>query len=302
MNAHTALPGTELRNPRTADLDAVDTADVVRLLMREDESAVTAALAVSDAVAAAADLAAARLAAGGRLHYFGAGASGRLAVLDATEITPTFGAEPGTFQAHFPGGEAAIVDSGIDFEDASELGRRDAEAVGSADIAVGVTASGTTPYVQAALEQARSGGAATVLVTMWPDSPLRTLADVVIAADTGAEALTGSTRLKAGTATKVLLNALSTTIMVRRGMTYSNFMVGLRATNTKLRDRSVRILVEATSQPSERCQDALQTAGGDVRLALVHLLSGHSLEESELALREHPGVGAALAQLARTSQ
>lgn len=291
------LPPTEQRNPRTTRIDQLDTASAIRLLLAEDVAAVNAATAAADSLAAAADIAVEHLRDGGRLCYFGAGASGRIAMLDATEITPTFGAEQDLFTVCFPGGDAALVDSSQDMEDAAELGRQDADALTVADVAVGITASGSTPYVHGALRRAAEIGAATILLTMNPSSPLGPHADVVIVADTGPEALTGSTRLKAGTATKVLLNALSTTIMMRLGLTYSNLMVGVTASNDKLRDRAVRILIDATSQPAAVCADALTESDGDVRLALVQLLSGRSREDAAAALRRHAQVTTAVTEL-----
>lgn len=292
------LPPTERRNPRTTRIDQLDTASAIRTMLAEDAAAVNAAEAAADTLAEAADIAAEHLGDGGRLCYFGAGASGRIAMLDATEITPTFGAVPDLFSVCFPGGDAALVDSSQDMEDAVELGERDADAALTvADVAVGISASGTTPYVRGALRRAAAIGAATVLLTMNPSSPLRPHADVIVAADTGPEALTGSTRLKAGTATKVLLNALSTTIMMRLGLTYSNLMVGVTASNDKLRDRAVRILIDATSQPAAVCADVLAASDGDVRLALVQLLSGRPCEEAAAALRRHTGVTAAVTEL-----
>lgn len=297
MTPETSLPPTERRNPRTTGIDQLDTSSVIRLLLTEDGAAVNAALNVAEDLAHATDIATHRLASGGRLHYFGAGASGRLAMLDATEITPTFGAAQDLFTVWYPGGDAALVNSSQDFEDAAQLGQRDACALTADDVAVGVTASGNTPYVDGALREAARIGAATVLITMHPQAQLGGIADSVVAPDTGPEALTGSTRLKAGTATKVLLNALSTTIMVRLGMTYSNLMVGLTATNDKLHDRSVRILAEATAQAPQTCAEVLADSYGNVRLALVRLLSGRSHDDAAAALQRQTRVAAAVTEL-----
>jgi N-acetylmuramic acid 6-phosphate etherase len=284
---------TEDRNPRTTDIDRWPADRVVDALFAEDAMAVEAARAAGPALAKAVDLALPRLAAGGRVHYFGAGASGRLAVLDATETTPTFGVPQGLFTAHFPGGAAAFVDSGLDFEDARAAGHDDAAAVGG-DIAVGITASGATRYVAGALTRCREAGALTVLVTSTVD-PVVT-ADVVVVADTGPEAVTGSTRLKAGTATKVLLNAFSTALMIRSGRTYSNLMVNVVATNEKLVGRAARIVAMATGLSVDESSAVLARAGGDVPLALVHALSGRPLDDCRTALTTG-SVRAALADL-----
>ncbi|GAA3559072.1 N-acetylmuramic acid 6-phosphate etherase [Nonomuraea rosea] len=288
-------PPTEARNPRTADIDTLESGDVLRLLLEEDARAVAAALAATGPLARAVDAAHLRLSGGGSVHYFGAGASGRLAVLDATEITPTFGAPRELFTAHFAGGPAALTDSAIDREDAEELGAADAGTLSAADVAVGITASGSTQYVAGALRAAGAAGALTVLVTCNPDAPLR--ADIVVAAETGPEALTGSTRLKAGTATKVVLNAFSTALMIKSGRTYGNLMVGLVATNAKLGERAVSLLVEATGEDAATCRAALAEASGRIPEALVRLLTGSPAGQARAALAEHPGVRAAVAAL-----
>lgn len=288
---------TEARNPRTVGIDTVDTQEIIGLLQNEDAGAVHAASAASAQLARAVDEAEARLRRGGRVHYFGAGASGRLAVLDATEVTPTFGADPDLFTAHFPGGVAALADSTLDLEDADTLGEQDAGELGPDDVAVGVTASGSTAYVAGALRVARRSGALCVLVTCNPRAALLRACDLPVVADTGPEAITGSTRLKAGTATKVLLNSFSTTLMVKAGRTYSNLMVGLVATNDKLRDRSVGLLVEASGRSRERCTAALEEADGRVEPALVSLLSGVPVERAHEVMAEHGGVRAAVTAL-----
>ncbi|WP_443161840.1 N-acetylmuramic acid 6-phosphate etherase [Nonomuraea sp. 10N515B] len=297
-----AAPPTELRNPRTADIDTLESGDVLRLLLEEDARAVEAARAGTGPLALAVDAAHRRLAAGGRVHYFGAGASGRLAVLDATEITPTFGVARELFTAHFAGGAAALTDSSIDREDAESLGEADAQALGPGDVAVGITASGSTRYVAGALRAAGAGGALTVLITCNPDAPLRDLAEILVVADTGPEALTGSTRLKAGTATKVMLNAFSTALMIKAGRTYGNLMVGLVATNAKLAERAVSLLMEATGAGAEACRSALAEADGVIPEALVRLLTGCSATEARAALGTHQGVRAAVAALSHPAE
>ncbi|MEJ3743530.1 N-acetylmuramic acid 6-phosphate etherase [Actinomycetes bacterium KLBMP 9797] len=292
------MPSTEDRNPRTLDLDQLPSDRVIDALLAEDAAAVDAARTAAPALAKAVDLALDRIARGGTVHYFGAGASGRLAVLDATEVPPTFGTPPGLFTAHYPGGAAAFVDSGLDYEDAADAGAADAAALGGDDVAVGLTASGSTAYVAGALRRARAAGALTVLVACNVDAPLAALADVAVLAPTGPEAVTGSTRLKAGTATKVLLNAFSTALMVRSGRTYSNLMVNVVATNAKLHTRAARIVAMATGLGTAASAAVLDRAGGDVPLALVHALSGRPLDECRTALSSGGGVRTALARLA----
>ncbi|WP_326794140.1 N-acetylmuramic acid 6-phosphate etherase [Streptomyces sp. NBC_01808] len=292
-----AVPPTERRNPRTTDIDSLPTPDVLRRLHDEDARAVTSVGPATAELARAVDETHLRLGRGGTVHYFGAGASGRLAVLDATEITPTFGAPRELFTAHFPGGPAALADSSVDREDAEALGAADAAALREADVAIGITASGSTPYVAGALRAARAAGALTVLVTCNPQAPLLDPADIGVVADTGPEALTGSTRLKAGTATKVILNSFSTALMIKSGRTYGNLMVGLVATNAKLRDRAVALLVAATGEDEATCRAALAEADGRLPEALVRLLTGCPPEQAHAALAGHPGVRAAVAAL-----
>jgi N-acetylmuramic acid 6-phosphate etherase len=275
---------TEDRNPRMADIDLWPSARIVDALLTEDAAAVEAARAAGPALAKAVDLALARTLTGGCVHYFGAGASGRLAVLDATEVTPTFGAAPGAFTPHFPGGAAAFADSSLDYEDVEAGGYDDASAVREGDVAVGITASGSTRYVAGALRRAREIGALTVLITCNVDAPL--VADVGVVAATGPEAVTGSTRLKAGTATKVLLNAFSTALMVRAGRTYSNLMVNLVATNDKLTARAVSVVEMATGLGRAESSAVLARSDGDVPLALVHALSGRDVEDCRDVLRD----------------
>jgi N-acetylmuramic acid 6-phosphate etherase len=288
---------TEDRNPRTTDIDQWPADRVVDTLLAEDARAIEAARAAGPALATAVEQTLTRLYAGGRVHYFGAGASGRLAVLDATETTPTFGVPADLFTAHFPGGAAAFTDSGLDFEDAFTAGQDDAAQVGAGDTAVGITASGSTKYVAGALATAGAAGALTVLITSTVDAPLAATADITVVAATGPEAVTGSTRLKAGTATKVLLNAYSTALMIRTGRTYSNLMVNLVATNDKLVGRAVRVVEMATGLRQDESAAVLDRAGGDVPLALVHALSGRPLGECRTAL-DGGGVRAALNALA----
>jgi N-acetylmuramic acid 6-phosphate etherase len=265
---------TEERNWRTVDIDVVPTEDILRMLNAEDASVAGAVASALPALATAVDRIVARLAEGGRVHYFGAGTSGRIGVLDSAEVVPTFGLEPGIFVAHQAGGERALGAAVEGVEDDEALGFRDAGDVTSADVVVGITASGRTPYVAGVLRCARSVGALTVLVSSNPKAPLATLAEHRVLVDTGPEAIAGSTRLKAATAQKMVLNALSTAAMVRLGRSYSNLMISMSGSNAKLRQRQLTILREVSGAQNEACRDALEQCGGDLRLALLCLLSG----------------------------
>jgi N-acetylmuramic acid 6-phosphate etherase len=207
-----------------------------------------------------------------------------MAVLDAAEVVPTFGLEPGIFIAHHAGGDRALGAAVEDVEDDEALGAAEASAVSAADTAVGITASGRTPYVAGALRAARSAGALTVLISSNPVAPLAVLAEHCILVDTGPEAIAGSTRLKAATAQKMLLNALSTAAMVRMGRTYSNLMVALSGTNSKLRHRQLAILREVTGASDEACRMELARCAGDLRLALLCLLAGLEPEAAAVTL------------------
>ena len=265
---------TEARNQRTRSIDVVSTRDLLAQLNAEDAVVAGAVAAALPALATVVDQVVERLRAGGRVHYFGAGTSGRIGVLDAAEIVPTFGTEPGLFVAHHAGGEGAVATAIEGAEDDEELGRRAASALAAQDVAVGLSASGRTPWVAGALRAARAVGALTVLVSSNMDAPLAGLAEHRVLLDTGPEAIAGSTRLKAGTAQKMVLNALSTAAMVRLGRTYSNLMVGMNGRNAKLRRRQITILAEASGASDATCAAVLARCDGDLRLALVCLLSG----------------------------
>lgn len=288
------LRPTEERNPRTLDIDLWPSSEIIRAMFAEDARAVDAASSVVAELADLVDRAVESVARGGRIHYFGAGASGRLALLDATEATPTFGTELGFFNAHFPGGAGAVMDSRIDLEDSRDTGYDDARLLTETDVVIGITASGSTAYVQGAFEQAKENGSLIGLVTSNRRSQLAAYADVLIAPDTGAEALTGSTRLKAGTATKVILNAFSTSLMIRLGRTYSNLMVDLVATNEKLEQRAINLLCTAVGSSPTEASTTLTASNGETPVALLVLLSGKSADECRAALRAAGSVRAAL--------
>jgi N-acetylmuramic acid 6-phosphate etherase len=283
------LARTEDRNPRSTTIDRMPSLDLLRLINEEDKSVPLAVGEVLPELAEAVELAVAALSAGNRIHYVGAGTSGRIAVLDAAELIPTFGLSPGRVVAHIAGGTRALTRPSEAAEDDESAGRAVIADAVAGDLVVGVTASGRTPYVRGALSMSRSLGARTVLISGNPQSPLAVLADVHVAPDTGPEVVTGSTRMKAGTAQKLVLNAFSTATMVRLGRTYSNLMTDMLASNDKLRDRQLRILIDATGADPESCRTALAAAGGDAKVAVVVLVAGVDVARARAALAAADG-------------
>ena len=284
---------TERRNPRTADIDLASPLEIVDLINTEDRTVPHVVATQREAIARAIDKAEATFRAGGRLFYVGAGTSGRLGVLDASECTPTFGVDPEMVQGIIAGGPKALTRSQEGAEDRIESAVEDLteRGVRAADFVVGIAASGTTPYVRRALEYARSVGAATGLVACSPP-PQDTLdvVDILILPITGPEVVTGSTRMKAGTATKLVLNMITTGAMIRLGKTYGNLMVDLRATNNKLRDRSERILMEVCEIERNEARQLLDDSVGIVKTAIVMYFLHVSREDAARALEEGGGV------------
>lgn len=285
----TVTAPTEERHPGTSGIDALGTLEVLRLLNAEDATVPAAVAEVLPRLAVVVDAAVEAVRAGGTVHYVGAGTSGRLAVLDAAELLPTFNVPDGLVVAHHAGGPAALVRAVENVEDDADRGRADLEAVRGGDVVIGLTASGRTPYVGGALGLARERGAVTALVTSNPDAELAPLVDHLLAVDTGPEAITGSTRLKAGTAQKLVLNAFSTAVMVRLGRTWSNLMVDVVATNAKLRGRVVRILTEASGAGEAEARAALEASEGELKPALLVLLAGTDAAAARAALQAHEG-------------
>ncbi|HET6637731.1 MAG TPA: N-acetylmuramic acid 6-phosphate etherase [Gemmatimonadota bacterium] len=284
---------TEGNNPRTADLDTLDPRAILDRLHAEDRRAVEAVGEVLDDVAAAVDVVVHAFQSGGRLVYVGAGTSGRLGVLDAVECPPTFGTDPAMVQAILAGGPEAMWRSREGAEDAEEGGAAAVAglAVETRDVVFGIAAGSTTPFVIGALREAIRRGAATVFLTCVPpaDVPIASEVDVVVAPLTGPEAIAGSTRLKAGTATKLVLNMVTTASMVRLGKTYGNLMVDLRVTAAKLEDRGRRILRDLLGVGYEEAGELLEAAGGRVKTALVMHRRGVGREEAERLLAEAGG-------------
>ena len=260
---------TEFRNPRSRGLDTMSTARVVSLLLEEDRRAIGAAVRQGRAISRAAERAARALEAGGSVVFLGAGTSGRMGVLEAAECPPTFGLDPNRVRAVMAGGEGAVFRAAEGAEDNEANGRREASALRPPDLLVGISASSVTPFVRGALAAARENGVATVLVTCAPGPGLNRLADTVVAMASGPEVLTGSTRLKAGSATKAALNAITTAAMVRLGKAYDNLMVDLRPGNAKLQDRARRIVAAAAGISPDEAERLLSLGGGEVKTAIV---------------------------------
>ncbi len=265
---------TEAFRPELAEIDRLPTTDILRIMNGEDSRVPAAVAAQLPNIAAAVDGAAERMARGGRLVYAGAGTAGRLGVLDASECPPTFNTRPGQVVGLIAGGPGAMVTSVEGAEDSKEMAAADLEAigVGAADTVVGVSASGRTPYAVGAVEHARGRGALTVGLACNADSRLAAAADHGIEVVVGPELLTGSTRLKSGTAQKLVLNMISTIVMIRLGKTYGNLMVDVRASNEKLRARSRRIVALATGARDEEIEAALSATDGEVKNAILVLL------------------------------
>jgi len=282
---------TEARAATGADHDLRSTDELVELMNRQDAGVPAAVDAARPQVAAAIEAIVARLARGGRLIYVGAGSSGRIAALDAAECESTFSTEPGQVVALLAGGLAAAPAEQEAAEDDAEAGASETAALGlgEADAVVGVSASGRTPYVLGALRAATDAGALTVALVSVPDSELARLADQEIAVVVGPEFLAGSTRLKAGTAQKLVLNTISTVSMIRLGKTYGDLMVDVHATNEKLRERVRRIVRQATGASEDEADHALEEAQGSAKVAIVSLLAGVDAEAARARLAEAGG-------------
>ncbi len=282
---------TEGVHPDHADLDRLDIAELVRVLADDQTGAVEAVRAAAPAIAQAVEAALPRLERGGRLVYAGAGTSGRLGVLDATELTPTFSWPVARAVPLIAGGNRAIREAVEGAEDNREAGGVDvrAAAVGSDDVLIAIAASGTTPYVLGAVDAAQRAGALTVGLSNNPGTPLLSAVDCPVLLDTGPEVISGSTRLKAGTAQKIALNTFSSAVMVRLGKVYGNLMVDVRATNAKLEGRAVRLVRHATGADEAGAREALAQSAGNVKVAIVSLLLGVGSDEATARLEAQNG-------------
>lgn len=277
---------TEKPNPASRDIDLKSTEEILRVIHAEDQKVARAVEKEIPRIARAVDLIVEALDSGGRLFYVGAGTSGRLGVLDAAECPPTFGVDPELVQGVLAGGGRAFGGEAEVSEDDRDSGREDLRARGLSprDVVVGIAASGRTPYTLAALEYARQVGARTVALSCVPDSELARLAEVAITPATGPEVIAGSTRMKAGTAQKLVLQMLSTAAMIRRGLVYSHWMVNVQTKNEKLRARAHRILVEAAGVSEEKAHELLSQTQ-ELRVALIMARTGMSASEAQQALQ-----------------
>ena len=282
---------TEQRNPNTMNIDRLSTLDMVKLINQEDHRVAEAVALVTDKIAEAIDVIADRLGKGGRLIYCGAGTSGRLGILDAVECPPTYSTEPEMVQALMAGGYPAIFKAVEGAEDSKELGIQDMKNIGfgAGDVLVGIAASGRTPYVLGCMEYARELGAPTVSVTCCPGSVLDSFADIGIAPCPGPEVITGSTRMKSGTAQKMVLNMLSTGTMIKLGKVYGNLMVDVKPSNEKLIRRCVTIVCNATDCDDATATAALEACGYRPKTAIVMVLCGVSAEEAKAMLEKADG-------------
>lgn len=282
---------TEQRNPASKNLDRLTAREIIELMNHEDRKVALAVGKEIPTIARAVDAIVARIRKGGRLIYVGAGSSGRMAALDAAECQPTFGTPPQLVQALIAGGGRAITQAVEGAEDDVHRAEHELRArkLTRNDVVVGVTASGTTPFVLAALKYARGRGATTVAIASNRRMPVARLAEIVIAAEVGPEVLTGSTRMKAGTAQKMVLNMLSTATMARLGHVYENLMIDVVLTNEKVAKRALRILAEASGKSVSAAEHALRTAGHNMRAALVMLKMGVEASEAKKRLAQMKG-------------
>ena len=282
---------TEQRNPASKNLDRMTAREIVKLMNHEDRKVAIAVGREIPAIARAVDAIVAGIRNGGRLIYVGAGSSGRMAVLDAAECQPTFGTPPELVQALIAGGGRAITQAVEGAEDDVRRAEHELRSrkLARNDVVVGVTASGTTPYVLAALKFARRQGATTVAITSNRKMPVARLAKIAIAAEVGPEVLTGSTRMKAGTAQKMVLNMLSTAVMARLGHVYENLMIDVVLTNEKVAKRALRILAEASGKSVSAAEHALRAAGHNMRVALVMLKMGMDAQDAKSRLVQAKG-------------
>ncbi|MGR5126862.1 N-acetylmuramic acid 6-phosphate etherase [Photobacterium swingsii] len=282
---------TESRNPASQDIDTLSTLDMLAVINNEDKKVAIAVEQVLPEIAQVVDAVAAAFQQGGRLIYTGAGTSGRLGILDASECPPTFGTKAEQVVGLIAGGHAAILRAVENAEDNQVLGKSDLTALNftDKDILVGIAASGRTPYVLGAMTYAKEIGATTACISCNPHSPMTELADVSITPVVGPEVVTGSSRMKAGTAQKLVLNMLTTGAMIRSGKVYGNLMVDVEATNAKLVERQKRIVIEATDCTREQAEIALHACEGHCKTAIVMILTNSNADEASQLLAQHRG-------------
>ena len=282
---------TEARNPDTINIDKQSSLEIVELINREDAKVAVAIQPILPDIAKVVDSIVAAILAGGRLFYLGAGTSGRIGILDASECPPTYGTDPELVQGLIAGGAQAILRAVEGAEDSDSLATEDLQSkqLNSSDIVIGIAASGRTPYVIGGLRYAKSMGCQTVSLSCSSDSQLGRIADHSLTVVTGPEVIMGSTRMKAGTAQKMVLNMLTTATMIKLGKVYSNLMVDVQATNRKLQERAKRIVALATGVSHSQVEEALNAAGGSAKLAIIMILAGASAEEAAQLLQAGNG-------------
>lgn len=282
---------TEKVNPRTTEIDSCSTEEMLYLINQEDSTVAVAVQKAIPEIAMAVEAACRAIKQGGHMIYVGAGTSGRLGILDASECVPTYGVDPNLIQGYIAGGDKALRTPVEGCEDSNEQGEQliADNHITSKDVVVGISASGTASFVRAALQKSKELGAVTVAITNNYGSPLREVADICIEAVTGAEAVSGSTRMKAGTAQKLVLNMLSTGTMIKLGRVYKNWMVDLQATNIKLKERAKRIFCDITGRNSQEAERYLEASGMDTKLAVMMCLSGLDKETAEKRLNSCNG-------------
>ncbi len=289
MSGAGGLPPTEGVDETTRGLDALPVEELIATLTRSQGRAFDAVLRAGPALSVAVERIAGLLAAGGSLHYAGAGTSGRLGTLDAAECPPTFGTPPELVRAHIAGGSEALIRAVEGAEDDAAAGEREARAVRAGDAVIGLSAGGTAPYVVAFVRTARALGAYTIGMSSNPDSPLSQASEHPIALETGPEPLSGSTRLVAGTAQKLALNAISTAVMVRLGKVHDNLMIDVVATNAKLRARALRLVQTLVACDASEAERLLERAGGSVKVAVVMARRSVDAEAARALLRREEG-------------
>ena len=282
---------TEQANPESATIDQMNSLEIVNLINREDAKIAAAVRIALPKIAEAVDVIAEAIAGGGRLFYLGAGASGRLGILDAVECVPTFSVPSDIVQGVIAGGERAVTRSIEGAEDRPELARRNLEERGltAADVVCGIAASGRTPFVIGGLQYAKALGAKTIAIACNMDSPIGALADISIGVDVGPEVIAGSTRMKAGTAQKMILNMLSSGAMIRLGKVYGNLMVDVKVSNQKLAERACRLVMRLTDADAERARELLAGANNEVKAAVVMARLGVEYDEASQMLRSADG-------------
>jgi N-acetylmuramic acid 6-phosphate etherase len=281
----------ERRNPNSVDIDLYPTERILKIINSEDAGVAAAVAAAIPEIAKAVDLAVTTIQNAGRIFYVGAGSSGRIAVVDAAECPPTFSSPPDWVQAIIAGGARAVTEAIEGVEDDRALAENDLKdrELSKGDLVIGIAASGKTPYTHSAMEYAKKLRAGTVAVVAVADSPMAKMADVAICVPVGPEIITGSTRMKAGTAQKLILNMISTAAMIRLGMTYSNWMINVSMTNKKLKERGVQILREILSVNTEEAQTLSEACGGQLKLAVIMGMLGCDRKEAEQRLAEGKG-------------